>query len=67
MDLLGGQIRETADGQWISTDDSEDRKVRQRQMEEVRSRSLWYVIGTSLLFELLVLSGAAWKFCRRDY
>ena len=67
MDLLGGQIRQTADGQWISTDNSDDRKVRQRQMEELRSRSLWYVIGTSLLFELLVLSGAAWKFCRRDY
>jgi hypothetical protein len=24
-------------------------------------------VGTSLLFELVVLSMAAWVFCRRDY
>ena len=33
----------------------------------VRGRSLWYVIGSSLLCEGLVLSFAAWIFCRRDY
>jgi hypothetical protein len=38
-----------------------------RQVEELRSRSLWYVIGTSLLFELVLLSVAAWIFCRRDF
>lgn len=32
-----------------------------------RNRGLFWVIGTSLLFELICLSLAAWKFCRRDY
>jgi ABC-type transport system involved in multi-copper enzyme maturation permease subunit len=29
--------------------------------------SAWYVFGTSALFEAVVLSLAAWVFCRRDY
>jgi hypothetical protein len=33
----------------------------------MRTRSLWWVIGTSLAFEALVLLLAAWVFCRRDY
>ncbi|MEN0019275.1 MAG: ABC transporter permease subunit [Planctomycetota bacterium] len=33
----------------------------------MRSRSLIWVIGTSLLFELVILSIAAWIFCRRDF
>lgn len=32
-----------------------------------RSRSLGWVIGTSLLFEAVMLALAAWVFCRRDY
>lgn len=32
-----------------------------------RNRGPFWVLGTSLLFELLCLSIAAWKFCRRDY
>lgn len=35
--------------------------------DEVDQHSLWYVIGTSLGFELFVLAGAAWIFCRRDF
>ncbi len=29
--------------------------------------SFWYVFGTSAVFEAVVLSLAAWVFCRRDY
>lgn len=29
--------------------------------------SFWYVFGTSAVFEVVVLSLAAWMFCRRDY
>ena len=29
--------------------------------------SFWYVFGTSAIFEAVVLSLAAWVFCRRDY
>lgn len=35
--------------------------------EKLRSRSVAWVVGTSLLFELVVVSLAAWVFCRRDY
>lgn len=39
-----------------------------RQTEdEVRSRSIWWVLGTSFLFEGFVLLAAAWVFCRRDF
>jgi hypothetical protein len=34
---------------------------------QLRSRSLTWVVGTSLLFESVVVSAAAWVFCRRDY
>ena len=35
--------------------------------QEVRSRSVGWVIGTSLGFELVVVTLAGWIFCRRDY
>ena len=40
-----------------------DRVVR----EEVEGHSLWYVMGTSLTFEFIILALAAWIFCRRDF
>ena len=36
-------------------------------MKEIRSRSVWWVVGTSLGFEAVVLALAAWIFSRRDY
>jgi len=33
----------------------------------VRNRSLWWILGTSLLFECSVLGIAAWRFKRRDF
>lgn len=35
--------------------------------ETLRRNSGFYVIGTSLAFELMVLAVAAWRFCRRDF
>jgi ABC-type transport system involved in multi-copper enzyme maturation permease subunit len=35
--------------------------------EEIRGRSLAWVIGTSLGFEAFILALAAWVFCRRDF
>lgn len=35
--------------------------------EELRGRSVWWVIGTSVVFEVLVLSLASWIFIRRDF
>jgi hypothetical protein len=34
---------------------------------EIRSRSVGWVIGTSLVFELVLGTWAGWIFCRRDY
>lgn len=39
----------------------------QKLDQTMRSRSLWWVIGTSLAFEAVVLLLAAWVFCRRDF
>ncbi len=41
--------------------------VRQEVAQDFNSRNLGWVIGTSLGFEIVVLSLAAWTFCRRDY
>jgi ABC-type transport system involved in multi-copper enzyme maturation permease subunit len=35
--------------------------------KELESRSVWWIIGWSLVFEAVVLALAGWKFCRRDY
>ena len=35
--------------------------------ETMRARPLSWTIGTSLIFEAVILSWAAWVFCRRDY
>jgi hypothetical protein len=33
----------------------------------MRARSEWWIVGTSLAFEGVVLGLAAWIFCRRDF
>jgi len=41
-----------------------------RQMEQLkagRERPVWWIIGTSLLFEAACLALAAWHFCTRDF
>ncbi len=35
--------------------------------ETLLTRPVWWVVGTSLLFEAAVLALAGWIFCRRDY
>lgn len=35
--------------------------------EDVRSRSPWQIVGTSLAFEAVIVVWAMWIFCRRDY
>ncbi len=39
----------------------------QRVQEEYDDRSLWYILGTSLAFEAIVLGLAMWLFVRRDF
>ena len=38
-----------------------------RLEDEYNSKSLWYVLGTSLLFEGFVLVICGWYFCRKDF
>lgn len=33
----------------------------------LNGRSIWWILGSSICFEIVVLSLAAWKFCKRDY
>lgn len=42
-------------------------QVGRQVAEELRSRPVWWIVGTSLGFELFVLSWAALIFCRRDF
>ncbi|GMV24325.1 MAG: hypothetical protein AMXMBFR58_03560 [Phycisphaerae bacterium] len=44
-----------------------DVTVAERMDKVLRARSVWWVIGTSLVFEGIVLGAAAWIFCRRDF
>lgn len=39
-----------------------------RQADKIqKSRSLWWVVGSSVLFEAAVVGGACWLFARRDF
>ena len=44
-----------------------ERETMRRMREEYDSNSLWYVVGTSLLFEGFILGLASWYFCRKDF
>lgn len=46
---------------------AQQREVVRRTVEEVRSRSAWFIIGTSLGFETVVLAAACVIFARRDF
>jgi hypothetical protein len=45
----------------------DDEEVQLRVQEKIRERSLWWVLGTSLGFEGLVLAMASLVFVRRDF
>jgi hypothetical protein len=42
-------------------------EVAREIVRKQRSRSVLWIVGTSLLFEAFILSIACWVFCRRDY
>lgn len=45
----------------------DDREVQRELLRKQRSRSAWWIVGTSLVFEGLVLAIACLVFWRRDY
>jgi ABC-type transport system involved in multi-copper enzyme maturation permease subunit len=67
MDLLSGNVSVDTGGEVSQTRVTQDREVAQRIVDEMESRSLWYVIGTSVVFEMIVLGLACVVFVRRDY
>jgi ABC-type transport system involved in multi-copper enzyme maturation permease subunit len=67
LDLLAGNVEETEPGVFAAKHRDPGRDALERIDEADRAKSLWYIIGTSLLFEAVVLALAAWIFCRRDY
>jgi ABC-type transport system involved in multi-copper enzyme maturation permease subunit len=46
---------------------SRQREAAREMAETLRGRSIWWIVGTSLGFEAIVLAGAALIFCRRDF
>ncbi|MBT6165519.1 MAG: ABC transporter permease [Phycisphaerae bacterium] len=50
-----------------TTRNARERETRKRMQDEYESKSLWYVVGTSLLFEGFILGLAAWYFRRKDF
>lgn len=52
----------------IPTDGHDPGQGVRRQIHRIlQARGAWWIIGSSVGFELVVLSLAAWRFCRRDY
>jgi hypothetical protein len=50
-----------------TTRGARDRETMRRMRKEYESNSLWYVVGTSLLFEGFILGIASLYFCRKDF
>jgi ABC-type transport system involved in multi-copper enzyme maturation permease subunit len=47
--------------------ESAQRQIAERTEEALRGRNVWWVLGTSIGFEAVVLGLAGWIFCRRDF
>ncbi len=50
-----------------TTRGARERETMRRMRKEYESHSLWYVVGTSLLFEGFILGIASIYFCRKDF
>ena len=50
-----------------TTRGARERETMRRMHEDYETRSLWYVLGTSLFFEGFVLGLASMYFCRKDF
>ncbi len=46
---------------------NDDYQVAKELAREFHSRSPWWIVGTSLAFEAVILALASWVFCRRDF
>lgn len=67
IDIMQGNVGVDASGDIVTLREDTGREALLRLEQKYEGKSLWYVVGTSLLFEGLVLSLACWIFVRRDY
>lgn len=67
FDLLQGKVASDDSGAFRVTNTSDDREAQRRVQQEYDAKSEFFLIGSSLVFEALVLSLACWIFVRRDY
>jgi hypothetical protein len=65
-DLMAGNFRFDEEGKIVPVDPPETEGQR-RVAEHYESKSYWYILGTSLLFEAFILLLACWMFVRRDF
>jgi ABC-type transport system involved in multi-copper enzyme maturation permease subunit len=68
MGLIRGDVVMGAEGRHVRrpAKGAEERAEERARKDAERSSPL-FIVGTSLLFELIMLSAAAWIFCRRDF
>jgi len=50
-----------------AADNGPDAAVIVKSTDPTRGRSVWWIVGSSLLFEAVVVGFAAWRFQRRDF
>jgi hypothetical protein len=67
LDLMQGGVSLGDEGEFHVNRRTPQQEAQRRVQDETEHRSLFYVIGSSLLFELGVLAVAALIFVRRDY
>lgn len=67
MDIVNNNIKQTDDGRFVVADYDEDHATMVKSQEYYLTQSLWYILGTSLAFEAVVLSLACFFFVRRDF
>ncbi|MCA9296012.1 MAG: hypothetical protein KC983_05830, partial [Phycisphaerales bacterium] len=67
MDILNGNVKQTADGRFVVADYDEERATQANAVEYYRSQSMWYILGTSFGFEAVMLGLACFFFVRRDF
>ncbi len=69
--IMSGDMREF-EGEELeefdpTTRGARERETMRRMRDDYENRPLFYVIGTSLLFEGFILGLASWYFCRKDF
>lgn len=67
MDIFSGNIRQNPQGEYVPRESDREREVFVQTQEEYEAKSAWYIIGSSLAFEAVVLAIACVIFVRRDY